>query len=307
MTARALLASVLVLAFSAAAFAQPPRPPAAPAAPQAPGQPGVPPPAPPATLAPPAAPPATLAPPAAPAPPPPPPAPPEPRLVGQSVNIRVDVTITDQRGGAPPLKKTVSVVTADGMGGRIRSQANYAEIGNVPLNVDAEPFILPDGKIRVRVNLQDRSSRQPHPAAARAKRRRATRLNGAGKPRVDPRERQAARRGAVSRSRRRPSGDDRAQGDDPEMSHCGFRISECGFHRRGIRNPKSAFRKVLARPTWTYPTHPTQSEDSIKRHQMTSSRVNSPQYRSVCQCDEHHSLPTLIGDWRLRAKRRPYL
>ena len=152
MTARAFLASVLVLAFSAAAFAQPPRPPAAPA----PGarsarrstssatrhaR---------ATCAPPA----TLAPPAAPAPPPPPPAPPEPRLVGQSVNIRVDVTITDQRGGAPPLKKTVSVVTADGMGGRIRSQANYAEIGNVPLNVDAEPFILPDGKIRVRVNLQ---------------------------------------------------------------------------------------------------------------------------------------------------------
>ena len=191
MTARAFLASALVLAFSAAAFAQPPRPPAAP---QVPGQPGV--------LVPPPAPPATLVPPAAPAPPPPPPVPPEPRLVGQSVNIRVDVTITDQRGGAPPLKKTVSVVTADGMGGRIRSQANYAEIGNVPLNVDAEPFILPDGKIRVRVNLQYRSSRQPHPAAARAKRRRATRLDGAGKPRVDPRERQAAGR---RRSRRTPS------------------------------------------------------------------------------------------------------
>ena len=237
MTARAFLASALVLAFSAAAFAQPPRPPAAP---QAPGQPGVPPPSPPATLAPPAAPPATLVPPAAPAPPPPPPAPPEPRLAGQSVNIRVDVTITDQRGGAPPLKKTVSVVTADGMGGRIRSQANYAEIGNVPLNVDAEPFILPDGKIRVRVNLHIRSSRQPHPAAARAKRRRATRLNGAGKPRVDPRERQAAGRGSVGGPRRRPSGDDRTEGDNSEMSHCGFRNADFIAAEFAIRNPHSA-------------------------------------------------------------------
>ncbi len=40
------------------------------------------------------------------------------------------------------------------MNGRSRSQANYTEIGNVPLNVGAEPVILSDGKIRVRVNLE---------------------------------------------------------------------------------------------------------------------------------------------------------
>jgi hypothetical protein len=142
MIARALLIPVFVLAFAAASFAQtpPPRPPAAPAAPQAPGQLAIPPPP---------GPPAAPAPPVAPAPPPPP-----ERVVGKHVNIRVDVTITDQRGGAAPLKKTVSVVTADGLNGRIRSQANYTEIGNVPLNVDAEPFILSDEKIRVRVNLE---------------------------------------------------------------------------------------------------------------------------------------------------------
>jgi hypothetical protein len=71
------------------------------------------------------------------------------------VNVKIDVTITDQKSGETPVvKKTVSVVTADGLMGRIRSMANYRNIGNTPLNVDAEPEILSDGKIRVRVNLQ---------------------------------------------------------------------------------------------------------------------------------------------------------
>src|SRR5215831_10453960 len=103
----------------------------------------------------PAAPPAPPAPPAAPgepAPPPPPPAP--PRRVGQPVNVKVDVTITDRSGGSTPAAtKTVSVVTADGLGGRIRTVANYSAT-NAPLNVDVEPEILDDGKIRVRLNLQ---------------------------------------------------------------------------------------------------------------------------------------------------------
>jgi len=91
--------------------------------------------------------------PPAPAAEPEPPAP--PRRVGQPVNIKIDVTITDQgRPGVPPVKKTVSVVTGDGLNGRIRSSAVYAAIGNVPLNVDAEPELIADGKIRLRVNLQ---------------------------------------------------------------------------------------------------------------------------------------------------------
>jgi len=114
----------------------------------------------------PTAPPAAPAAPGEPAPPVPPPAPPAAgasspaasvpirRRVGQPVNIKIDVTITDQNGAAPAVKKTVAVVTADGLMGRIRSTANYRAIGNTPLNVDAEPEILSDGKIRVRVNLQ---------------------------------------------------------------------------------------------------------------------------------------------------------
>ncbi len=100
------------------------------------------------TPAPPAA-PAAPAQPAAPAPPPP------TRRVGQPVNIKVEVTITDQTGGAAPaLKKTVSVTTGDLMNGFIRSNAYYQELGPVPLNVDTEPELLADGKIRLRVNLQ---------------------------------------------------------------------------------------------------------------------------------------------------------
>jgi hypothetical protein len=122
-------------------------------------------------LQPPASPPVT-APPARPRPvktpgatgqetPPPPPAavvaatPREAHRQGQAVNVRVDVTITDQRGGAASLKKTVTVVTGDGLNGLIRSSASYAGgPGDVPLNVDTEPMILPDGKIRLRLNLQ---------------------------------------------------------------------------------------------------------------------------------------------------------
>jgi hypothetical protein len=131
---RPILLMILALSLSAPGFAQPqpeaqtprPRTPTAPAAPG--GQ------APPATVV----------------PVPPPPA----RREGQPVNIKVEVTITDQRGGTPALKKTVTVVTGDNMNGYIRSSANYSNIGNVPLNVDTEPQILTDGKIRLRVNLE---------------------------------------------------------------------------------------------------------------------------------------------------------
>jgi hypothetical protein len=77
-----------------------------------------------------------------------------PRRTGQPINIKIDVTIADQREGGTPLKKTMSVVTGDGMSGFIRTQAAYSSAGEVFLNVDAEPEILLDGKIRVRVNLQ---------------------------------------------------------------------------------------------------------------------------------------------------------
>jgi hypothetical protein len=150
MSVRTVLLAVCMAAMSGSSFAssqdptptQTPRPRAAvqPRSPSTPAAPAQPAPAPPAPVAP-----------AIPAAPPPPPAPPR---EGQPLNVKVDLTITDQRGGNPIFKKTVTVVTADGMAGFIRSTARYRDLGDVPLNVDAQPRLLPDGKIRVSVNLQ---------------------------------------------------------------------------------------------------------------------------------------------------------
>jgi hypothetical protein len=79
---------------------------------------------------------------------------PAPRREGQPINVKVDVTITDQRGGAAPIKRSVSVVVGDGFTGLIRSQSEVFGVGSVPLNIDAEPTLLSDGKVRVRFNLQ---------------------------------------------------------------------------------------------------------------------------------------------------------
>lgn len=81
-------------------------------------------------------------------------APERPRREGQPINIRVDLTLTDQRGGAQPIKRTVTVLAADGYTGSIRTQSQVTQVGPVPLNVDASPTLLADGKIRLAINLQ---------------------------------------------------------------------------------------------------------------------------------------------------------
>ena len=93
---------------------------------------------------------------------------PPPRRTGQPVNVKIDVTLGDQRDGAPALKKTVSVVTADGMIGYIRTQAAYTSAGEVWLNIDTEPEILSDGKIRARVNVQYDLPEKTQPTEASA-------------------------------------------------------------------------------------------------------------------------------------------
>jgi glucose/arabinose dehydrogenase len=133
------------------------------------------PPAPPAAPAPPA-PPAAVGPQAPPSPQAPPvprsprapvaarstgeaPAPPEevrhPR--GQPVNLRLEFTVTDQIGSAPPVKKTITMNVADGESGRIRTNADVyrknSPVTVVPLSVDAYPTIE-GGKIRLRASLE---------------------------------------------------------------------------------------------------------------------------------------------------------
>ena len=150
-------------------FAQaPPRPPRTPQAPApAPAAPA-PPPAP-------AAPPAAAQAPAVP-PPPPPPAPPGgPRREGQPINVKVELNITEDGGTTPAVKKTVSAVVADGYNGFVRQQG-FAQNPNapqfnrsVPLNLDAYPVILPNGKIRLTCSIQYNAGSAATPAPGEAR------------------------------------------------------------------------------------------------------------------------------------------
>jgi hypothetical protein len=79
---------------------------------------------------------------------------PAPRRTGQPINVRIDLSINDQRAGSAPIKRTLSMVVADGMAGSIRSQSEVMAVGAVPLNVDVSPDLLADNKIRLTLTLQ---------------------------------------------------------------------------------------------------------------------------------------------------------
>jgi hypothetical protein len=74
-----------------------------------------------------------------------------PAPAGQPVNIKLDLTITDQAGSGEASKKAVSMLVADRAGGSIRSIANSVR---ATLNVDATPQVLPNGLIRVQLALE---------------------------------------------------------------------------------------------------------------------------------------------------------
>jgi hypothetical protein len=134
---------------------------AAPRTPQAPAAPAAP-----------AAPPAPAASPAAPAPPAPP-AP--PRREGQPINVKVELNITEDGGAGAPIKKSVTAVVADGYNGFVRQQG-FAQNPSapqlnlvVPLNLDAFPVILPNGKIRLTCSIQYNAGASSRTASAEAR------------------------------------------------------------------------------------------------------------------------------------------
>jgi hypothetical protein len=86
----------------------------------------------------------------------PPPSQPSPfpiGIPGQPLNVRVDVTISDEGGAAAPLKKTVSMTVGDRQFGQIRSEASMPRGGTIPLHVDARPSMMADGKISLQMTL----------------------------------------------------------------------------------------------------------------------------------------------------------
>jgi hypothetical protein len=84
------------------------------------------------------------------------------RVASQAANVRVELTITDQRSDAQPSPKTVTLLMEDRQNGRIRTGR-----GNATLNVDARPEIVREGRVRVTVSLeytpQDGPDRPPQP------------------------------------------------------------------------------------------------------------------------------------------------
>lgn len=98
------------------------------------------------------APPKPPAPPSQPSAPPPPPAA-DPEQGGQLINIRLDVTVTDQEAQGAPQPKSLMVILADRAMGRTRAAFEDRSIA-----VDARPTIA-DGRIRVNLTLQSEASR----------------------------------------------------------------------------------------------------------------------------------------------------
>ena len=83
-----------------------------------------------------------------------PPPPPRPEQ-----NIRIELTITDQRGAAAPISKIISMTMVDAGFGRIRTGGDVrTPLGFRPvtLNVDAQPRVLNNGKIRVDLTIEYR-------------------------------------------------------------------------------------------------------------------------------------------------------
>ena len=73
---------------------------------------------------------------------------------GQPVNIKLDVTITDQTGPGEPIRKVVTLIVADRTNGSIRSTGSVRSQGRVQINVDARPQILQSGVIRLMMGLE---------------------------------------------------------------------------------------------------------------------------------------------------------
>jgi hypothetical protein len=158
------------------------------------------------------APPRSATPAAAPAPAPAPP----PRQ-GQPINVKIDLSINDQRGGSPPVKRTLSMICADGVSGSIRSQSEVLAVGPVPLNVDVFPDLLADNKIRLNLTLQ---YDWPAPIEAGRDAPRGTVVKTALRDSgdADSRQRQADDRRAIGRSDRRPASDRGSESDDPAVT-----------------------------------------------------------------------------------------
>ena len=109
-----------------------------------------------------------------------PPEPPPPaRSAAQLVNIRIELTIADQRGDTTTTPKTVTMLVEDRQNARIRTSR-----GNATLNVDGHPEILREGKIRVMLSVEYSPQGAPDRASPMPIQESVTALLEDGKPLV---------------------------------------------------------------------------------------------------------------------------
>ena len=77
---------------------------------------------------------------------------------GQPINIKLEITITDQGAPGEPSRKTVSMVVADRAVGSVRTAGTQIMTATGPqpllINVDATPMLLKDGSIRLQFGLE---------------------------------------------------------------------------------------------------------------------------------------------------------
>lgn len=73
------------------------------------------------------------------------------RPPAQLVNVRIDLTVTEQRDGATVPPRMVSMLVADRENGRVRTGG-----GNAVLNVDARPELTRDGRVRLHWSMEYR-------------------------------------------------------------------------------------------------------------------------------------------------------
>jgi hypothetical protein len=78
---------------------------------------------------------------------------PEPKLQ----NLKLDLTITDQKSGSAPAVKTVTIVMSDSAVSRIRTSGSVLVNGSfrdVVLNIDARAEQVRDGRIRANITIE---------------------------------------------------------------------------------------------------------------------------------------------------------
>lgn len=92
------------------------------------------------------------------------------REVAQAINVRLDVTITDQTSGDQPALKTLTLLAADGSWTRVRSEGIAWTTGGqypISLRVDARPRLLQGDKVHLEMIFEYKpTAPEPKPGAS---------------------------------------------------------------------------------------------------------------------------------------------